>query len=343
MPRALLEPYLDHLRALPFARAVRIVPSAKGQAPEAYQVAIRTPDCEERLRVELKTSHLSADLVERWAGETRPKRTILFVPAVGRDLGDRLEQLDVPFVDRAGNCYVNLSDRYVSRIQGRRAAQRPAADKGMRAPAYRALFALLADPGLAGAPIRTLAEAAAVSRQAAADILPRLQSMGLAYAKKKRFAWTTQGSRKAIDLFIAGYSTTLRPQLALGRFRTPAKDPAQLEQQLIDAWRGEAWPAYRWGGGAAAMRLTGHYHGPQTVLHVDALPADLLKVLKAIPDKHGPLEVLGLPGPLAQRGLSDDTVHPLLVYAELLREQSDRARETAQDILDRWLTAERLT
>ena len=143
MAHALLEPYLDHLRALPFARAVRIVPAAKGQA---YQVAIRTADREERLHVELKTSHLSADLVERWASEPRPKKTILFVPAVGRDLGDRLQQLDLPFVDRAGNCYVNLSGRYVSRVQGRRSPPRPAADKSMRAAAYRALFALLADP-----------------------------------------------------------------------------------------------------------------------------------------------------------------------------------------------------
>ena len=88
------------------------------------------------------------------------------------------------------------------------------------------------------------------------------------------------------------------------------------------------------------MRLTAHYHGPQTVLHVDALPADLLKVLKAIPDRNGPLEVLGLPGPLALRGMSEDTIHPLLVYAELLREQNDRAREAAYEILERWLKAE---
>jgi hypothetical protein len=98
----------------------------------------------------------------------------------------------VNLLDRAGNCYVKLSGKYVARIQGKRAERRAASGKSLRAPAYRALFALLADPPLISATVRALAEAAGVSRQAAHDIRPRLQALGCAYTTSDgRFGWWT--------------------------------------------------------------------------------------------------------------------------------------------------------
>jgi hypothetical protein len=263
---------------------------------------------------------------------------LLFAPAIGRELGDVLEQRKVGFVDRAGNCYLSLSGKHVARIQGKRAERRPPAAKPMRAPAYRALFALLAEPKLAGASVRALAEAAGVSRQAAADIRHRLQALDILYPKGEQFGWVPRSAPKAIDLFIVGYTTTLRPQLGLGRFRTNAKNPTELEQAVAKALRKD--DDALWGGGAACMRMTKYYRGERTILHVDELPRDGLATLRAIPDRNGPLEVLAFPGPLGKVGVTRDTAHPLLVYAELLMEGEERAREAASEILERWLPAE---
>jgi hypothetical protein len=341
MGRAELKPYLDHLLALPFIRGARIVREAPaGRSHADYELALKTQGAERRFLAEVTTSHVTRELIERWASTAAPRENhILFAPAIGQELGDRLEHLGLGFVDRAGNCYLNLSDRHVARIQGKRAERRPPAEKGLRAPAYRALFALLADPTLTAAPVRTLAQAAGISRQAADDIRHRLEALGILFAAKRRFGWVKGRATKTIDLFITGYVTTLRPQLLLGRYRTPASKPDVLEQSITTALT--TGDGVLWGGGAAAMRLNRYYRGSHTILHSEKAPTDFLKRIKAIPDRNGSLELLGFPGPLALRGATDDTAHPLLVYAELMLENHDRAREAAQDILERWLPEER--
>jgi hypothetical protein len=201
------------------------------------------------------------------------------------------------------------------------------------------LFALLADPKLVNISVRALADAAGVSRQAAMDIRHRLQALGILYAKQDGFGWVPRGASKAIDLFIVGYATTLRPQLVLGRFRARAASPGDLERTITKAI-GKKINA-RWGGGAACMRLTGYYRGDRTILHVDAIPRALLSAVHAIPDRDGPLELVQFPGPLGSHGATADTGHPLLVYAELLMERDERAREAAREILERYLGDER--
>jgi len=336
-----LEPYLDHLRALPFVRGVRVLREApQGDGAADYELALKTLGGEERFLVAVKTSNVTKEVIERWASNVgRDPNRLLFAPSISQQHGDRLEERGLGFVDRAGNCYLNVSGRHVARIQGKRAEPRASAEKAMRAPAYRALFALLAEPGLAAESVRALAEAAGVSRQAALDIRPRLSALGFLYASKRRFGWVQRTVPKAIDLFITGYVTTLRPQLQLGRYRTPASNPDELESSVTAALK--ATDGGRWGGGAAAMRLTRYYRGASTILHLQNAPADLLKRIKAVPDRNGPLELVRFPGPVALRGETQDTVHPLLVYAELMRENDERAREAAQDILERGLPAER--
>lgn len=313
-----------------------------GAAHADYELSIRTVDGEQRTLVELKKSHVTRELIERWAALPAAHRNrLLFAPDISAALGELLEQRKLGFVDRAGNCYLDFAGRHVARIQGKRADRRAPAEKAMRAPAYRALFALLAEPGLAHAPVRTLSEAAGISRQAAVDIRHRLQALGVLYEDGTRFGWVPRSAPKAIDLFISGYATALRPQLVLGRFRTRARDAAGLTREVKRAITKA--PRWRWGGGAACARLTGHYRGERTILHVESMPLVLLETIGAIPDRNGPLEIVQPPGPQAWNGVTPDTAHPLLVYAELLLEGEERAREAAAEILKEWLPEERFT
>jgi hypothetical protein len=140
-----------------------------------------------------------------------------------------------------------------------------------------------------------------------------------------------------IERWIAGYAETLRPQIFAGRFQTPDKDPPSLEDRVAGLLgRDESWA---WGGAAAAFRLTKHYRSDETVLHVAAASSDLPKRLKAIPHTAGRLILMGVPGPLAFRGQVPHTVHPLLIYTELVLTGSDRAREAASELRERFLVS----
>lgn len=60
-----------------------------------------------------------------------------------------------------------------------------------------------------------------------------------------------------------------------------------------------------------------------------------------IADPAGELTLTRAPGPLAFEGRTPDTVHPLLVYADLMTEGHDRAREAAAEIYERYLEERR--
>ena len=78
-------------------------------------------------------------------------------------------------------------------------------------------------------------------------------------------------------------------------------------------------------------------------MHTNELAPELARKLRAISDRSGPLEFVAHPGPLSRQGATADTAHPLLVYAELLFERNERAREAAQEIADRFLSQDRYT
>ena len=172
----------------------------------------------------------------------------------------------------------------------------------------------------------------------ALDIRRRLVALGVLLQTERTFRWVPGGHQDALDIFMTGYFTTLRPQLTLGRFRASDSHPGALEERATTFIRQHG---LLWGGGGAAQRLTGHYRGSRTIIHGDALPEELGRALRVVPDRNGPIHVVGYPGPLGKQGATPETAHPLLVYAELLFEQNERAREIAHEIADRWLGEER--
>lgn len=303
-------------------------------------VTVKTPTDSATLPCEVKRSHLSRETAQRLVHDAKEVPGLLvFAPAIGQEAGDLFQRESVNFVDLAGNCYLNLSDQYVARIQGRRAVTPKAADKGFRAAAFRVLFALLVEPRLIAATTRAAAVAAGgVSPQTVTDLRDRLVQRGLVLRSAAGFRWARGKRKEAMELWLAGFSTTLFPNLLVGRFRSAAPDTDTLETELAPLL--DQLGEWRWGGDAAAMRLTKFYRGEQTLIYLkDAPPAEVARRLRLVPDRDGPLALAQAPGPLAFRSPVETTVHPLLAYADLLLEANDRAGETARILRERFLLA----
>jgi len=332
------EKYLTHLRALPFVRRVEIraVQPAKGPYRPDAVLRLRTPRRKHDLWVEVKRTHLTYVLVDgilARIGKMAERPWILFAPYVGQRMGRHLAEFGVNYVDAAGNCRLRIGDDYFATIEGQRPARDGTRGRGIGVPGYQVLFAILAKPDFLNTPIRTLADAAGVGKTAAGDTIARLGQEGLiAGRRRRRHLLNTQ---TILDRWLAGYATTVRPRLLVGRYRTEDTDPGALENRIEKALGDRV--TWAWGGGAAAMRLTKHYRGEETVLHVEAPPADLAKRLRALPAQDGPLTILRAPGKIGFEGILPRTVHPLLVFTELLATGKERAREAAQEIRERYL------
>ena len=334
-----INPYLERLRELSFVReaTVEALQRSAGASKADAIVRIRTPAGVVRLMAELKRTHLTRDLGHRLIhlAESEPN-LLLLAPTVGRDLGDEFSRAGVNFMDLAGNCHLRLGKGYEARVQGRRLAA-PAAEKGLRAPAYRVLFALLADTALAGAASRVLAEqAGGVSAQTAIDLRERLRARRILVPRGKRLDWTPWGRKEALDLFVAGFATTLQPSFALGRFR-PQEAPLGRLEALVSRELGRT-RTWGFGGGAACERLTGHFRGDDTLVYVTEWPgAGLAAKLRLLADPAGLVSFARSPGPLALESPQPQAVHPLLAYVDLLTNPDERAREGAREIYDRHL------
>lgn len=332
-----MSPYLDNLRALPFLRkaTLQAEPHRMGSRGDAI-LKLTTPRGRRRLLVEEQGSHLShalvSDLIAR-ASSNATTPLILFAPYVSPEMGALLVAHGINFVDRAGNCHLDLGGRFVGHVEGRKLRHSSDAPGGMRAPGFRLIFALLVQPDLLNASARERARASGVSLGTASNVLHRLEHDRLVVRTKSKRHLVRRDD--LVERWIAGYAETLRPQLFAGRFQTPDKDPPTLEVRVAGLLgHDETWA---WGGAAAAFRLTKHYRSDETVLHVEGASSSLPKRLKAIPHRSGRLILLGVPGPLAFRGQVPHTVHPLLIYTELVLTGSDRAREAASELRERFL------
>ena len=325
---------LEHLRALTFVRRATFSIAKKAEIDAT--IKIETPSGQRTLPCALKRGTLgssSAQVLVHFA--RRRPGLMVFASSIGSALGDFFEQSGINFVDVAGNCHVRLGERYLARIQGRKADEKPRTDRGLRAPAYRALFALLAKPDLVQAPSRTIAADAGVSPQTANDLRHWLVEQGLLLELKSRRDWPSKGHREATALWLAGFSTVLGPELLIGRFRAQEREPSDLERRIEPVL--DAACTWRYGGGAACWRMTRYYRGDRTVLYVEGAPDDLWKNLRFLRDPTGPIAVMGPPAAAAFESPIQRCVHPLLAYADLLAEGNDRAREAAGEVYTAFL------
>jgi hypothetical protein len=183
---------------------------------------------------------------------------------------------------------------------------------------------------LVDASSRTIAAEADVSPQTAIDLRKYLVEQGYVLRTGDHHEWAPEREGEVITLWLTGYSTTLAPSLAIGRFRAKETDAGELERRIEPILDGVGVWAY--GGGAAAQRLTGYYRGDQTMIYVMDGSADLAKRLRFVKDESGPISLARPPGRLALRSPQPRCVHPLVAYADLLAEGHDRARDAAREL-----------
>lgn len=337
-----LDPYLSLLRELPFVHGVSAHALSREGGPDAL-VVLETSEGKLQLLLAITRVHAGYEIAERAVATlTAPDRQgLLLAPVIGAPLGAWLAERGVGYVDGRGNCDLRLADRYYWHVEGRTGqGAHDAATKGVRAPGFQVLYTLLAQPELVGASVREVAEAAGTSRQPVVDVLRRLVADGLVVRTGRGRAtahqWVEHRRVDAFERWAHGYRTAVRPRFAVGRYRLPDRTPDAIEETVTRELTA-AGVQWRWGGSSAAWRIEPWYRSDRVVVHVDALPRTLAARMRALPDREGPLMVLGFPGPASLRGRTPDTIEPLLAYTEMMTQGDEREREAARKLAQREL------
>jgi hypothetical protein len=323
---ALLDPALDALRGMGLkadARATR-----QGDAQLRLQFGNKTMT----RTIEVKRHVTQANLGTVAHQLERLEAPLLVTEYATPAVAERLRELNIQFVDTAGNAYIQDPPLLIW-VTGRRPEQLPREERTTRAfqpGGLKLLFALLCTPGLANTAYRNIAEAADVANGTVGWVMTDLKEAGflvdLGTGGRKLV-----NRRKLLDQWVEGYARQLRPKLMTGRFRVLAPDRIKGGRLTT--------PGARWGGEAAAAKLTGYLKPGVTTIYLpkDATAqADLMKEFRLVKDATGEVELRQIFWRF-ETPEYPDTVPPLLVYADLLATADDRNIETARILYDEHL------
>jgi hypothetical protein len=295
--------------------------------PDAL-VRLRTGNQETLYNAEIKGSISHAIRQYLMMKNSPGQRPLLLVTSfVNPMMAEQLKQDGLEFIDTAGNAFLNRGKLFIF-VKGNRGQGRLIklpASRVFNVSGLRMIFALLCRPDLLNITYREIATATGVSLGTAAAVMAELK--GAQYVIE-----IPKGSRRLarkkelVMRWVTAYPERLRPRLSLGRYQG---EPGWWEKAAPGQWDGY------WGGEVAAWRLT-KCLAPQ--LATVYLPApklnDFLIGNRLRRDDRGTVEVLERFWPTEDHAAALETVHPILVYADLLASGYERNIETAKLIYD---------
>ena len=262
------------------------------------------------------------------------KPVILVTDYVTPPVADRLRLAQQQFIDVAGNAYLEAPGWFVfvvGRKPVRTGAPRHAA-KGATPAGMKVAFALLCDPALADAPHRTIALAAGVALGAVPGILADMRETGQLFVVGK--VRRLQANKRMLDHWAMVYARTLRPKTLMATYTAP--NFGEWQTWTLD-------PTHmKWGAEPAAALLTGYLRPGILTLYTEKLPARFIhdqRLTRAHVLANTTLVEVRKPfwGETLVAGPREDTVPPVLVYADLLATGDARCIETAQQVYEEYL------
>lgn len=263
--------------------------------------------------------------------------TLLIAPRLTGKLADRCQQLNLAFIDAAGNAYLNRPGLFVL-IKGQHGKNDGTLElhdnNKVRAgtPNYlKMVFALLCQPELINAPYRRIQQVVGVALGTIGGMFADLKKRG--YLLGEQGNWRLLEQERLIQEWATNFPIKLRPKL----------NPRKFRAQNPDWWKTTDIVKYgaQWGGEVAAAKLTGHLKPEMATLYLNGKDAQkhLTKLVvdhKLRADPRGNIEVLDAFWHFGDEPMPE-TVPPLLVYADLMATFDPRNIETANLIHERYL------
>jgi len=260
----------------------------------------------------------------------REEKALMATRYVTPPIADLLKELNIFFIDTAGNAYINEPGLYVF-IKGNKPqlTLKTKTQKRLFKPSgLRVVFAFLNNPEMINKPYRDIAKAADVALGTIGWLVKDLKETGFCLEIGKR-------NRKLMNLenlfkrWVETYPEQLRPKLVRERFET-ANHNWWKEINIKDY-------GACWGGEVAAANLTDYLKPAKATIYTNEPIGELVLKNRLRKADHGNVEILtpfwNFKYELADR----DIVPPILVYADLMATGDQRNIEAAEMIYEKYI------
>jgi len=261
---------------------------------------------------------------------------ILVTEYITPQMAEKLKELDIPFLDVAGNVYLRTPNTFIY-VTGRKRPEEltpQGHNRAFRAAGLKVIFTLLTLQGQLKAPTREIAYNAGVANGTVSNILKDLEQLRFLYRSKNK-GLVLENKDRLIDNWVEAYPRELRPQLKAQRFHI--LHPDWWKEFTYDRWQKNQM----WLGGEPAAAVLTKYLYPEKIT-VYGRP-DFKKLAQTVGqpmrDTNGNFELLEPFWNFETEEL--DEVHrlcpPLVIYADLIATGDARNTEVANMIREQYL------
>lgn len=260
-----------------------------------------------------------------------PGKGMLVADYVNPNMADKMREMDIPFIDTAGNAYINEKPLFVF-VKGNRQEKITGVEQRGRAfkpTGIKVIYALLTEPELINATYREIKDAAGVAIGTIGWVFYDLKEAGFMVEphKNKRYL---QNKKKLVDRWVEAYLEKLRPKQLVGRFT--AEDRNWREHVDLREY------GAKWGGEVAAEKMTDYLRPEKLTIYLPKKGGEeLFRDARFRKDEFGEIAVYRAFWNDGMRHIDylhgqNDIVDPLIVYADLLATANARNMDAAKII-----------
>ena len=294
-------------------------------------IEVETDRYKHRFGAEVKTvDRFATPAMLKAQGEALHDPPLLVAPYITREVAEYCRQLRLPFIDTAGNAYLEAAGLLVYVVgQARPVEPRQGNFRALNPAGLKLTFALLCRPRLLDDNYRNIATAAGVALGTVGADMKDLEARGFFNLETHPHLRKLLDPKRMLEEWVTHYPITLRPKLNLGRFRA---DPERLQHTALAPLN-----AY-WGGEPAAEKLTRYLKPAHFTIYTGEPIAKLVAAGRMRAEAAGNVEILEkfwkFPAAHADKNDAPDVVPPILAYADLLATNDGRNAEAARMIYE---------
>jgi len=272
----------------------------------------------------------AAELIALVQKENVPHPFLLITGYVPLEAARRLHKGGIQFIDTVGNAFINQPPLFIF-VKGNKPEKEETtvpAGRLFKGVGLKIAYLLLCRPELADRPYRELAEMTGVALGTVNGTMMELIQRGFILDMGKK-GKKLLDRKTLFDRWVAAYPDYLKPKLLLGRFRGDGDWWKEVQLDPVLA---------QWGGEVAAAKLTGYLKpGTVTLYAAKNHLTDLVIANRLKKDPQGNVEILKRFWPLGIDFGEGDTVHPILIYADLAAIGEQRTMEAARMLYEQHL------
>lgn len=249
-------------------------------------------------------------------------RPLLVTEYVNPKLMETIEEYGINFIDATGNALIKVPPLFI-KIKGNKNEIKKNPKAIFNAAELQVIYTLLCNPGIENRTIRVVEEYTGVATGTVYNTFQKLVDLG--FMKEANFQrYRLLRKEELLDRWVTLYPEKLKPKYLIGRYN--------IEENQILNIRLRDYNAH-WGGEEAAARLTNYLRPFMYTIYIAEKEGEFILRNRFKKDQKGNLELL-------KKFWKDDgrnnwaTVHPILIYADLLATGDPRNIETAKIIYE---------